>query len=235
MIWTCPARSRYQLTTTHKLQTTPFLSSRAIPKSSRMADLELTEFATLIFHDPTAARATPWTEVTSELKAVPGVNAVYFGYKIESPETWVLVIQWTGEDAFKSYVASEAFKPWYAKYKALVHTESIHQVPLGSGARAALGAPCTEVFTAFGTGAGFSENMGNFVKGMDAASPAGYHGTGWGEVVQDIETPGGKKAPAALMALGWDSMDVHLKVKSAPGNRECTISRFVGQVQTGLT
>lgn len=184
-----------------------------------MADQGLTEFCTITFKD-SATPPTTWAEITSELQEVAGVSGLYFGSKTESPATWVLVIQWTSGAAFKAFTHSEGFKPWFAKYQSVVEKDSMHQVPLGPKAGVALGAPCTEIFTAFGIESTFPENMGSFVKAMDAASPEGYHGIGWGIVEEEIAAPTGKKGPAALMAVGWDSEDAHMRVKGSPGNRK---------------
>ncbi|KJZ77867.1 hypothetical protein HIM_02504 [Hirsutella minnesotensis 3608] len=78
---------------------------------------------------------------------------------------------------------------------------------------AALAAPCTEVFSMFGTSAAFlDDRLAPFVAEIDRGRLLGYRGSAYGQLEAlmhhgDVVSPEGR----ALVALiGWDSKDAHL-------------------------
>jgi hypothetical protein len=127
------------------------------------------------------------------------------------------VIHWSSRADFDAFVGSAAYIPWLREYRSLVESESTHQVCLGPNPLRALGAPCTEVVTAFGVEPQFIENCRGFAEKVDGGRVDGYHGYGCGEVLAEIAKGDEEKAPAAMLIIGWDSKEAHVAAKSRPG------------------
>ncbi|KAJ3948103.1 uncharacterized protein N0V96_002346 [Colletotrichum fioriniae] len=198
----------------------------------------ITEFITFTFKNhstsPPSQPPAAWSDVTSTLKSVPGVNALYTGTQLEDPSKTVLVIEWASPDAFSAFASSEAYMPWFASLKAVVSAAAssspvFYKVPLLSANQdspsVVLRAPCTEVFVAYGVEPDFAGKTAEFAKGLaeGRASVAGYHGHAYGEIstplAVDAASGGGdgEKGPAVTLLLGWDSKQAHLDAKAKAG------------------
>jgi hypothetical protein len=123
-----------------------------------------------------------------------------------------LDIEWTSVAAARAYQSSKLASSLGA-HETLAFVTSSPQVW-----HLVLGAPCTEVFTAFGVEEGFAENVGRFVGAVDGDAPEGYRGAAFGESVdleEDGNGDGGEKA--VRMVIGWTSREAHLEAKGKPG------------------
>ncbi|KAK1452175.1 hypothetical protein CMEL01_06749 [Colletotrichum melonis] len=195
----------------------------------------VTEFITFTFKNhntsPPSQPPAAWSDVTSTLKSVPGVNALYTGTQLEDPSKTVLVIEWASPDAFSAFASSEAYMPWFASLKAVVAASSpvFYKVPLLSANQdppsVVLRAPCTEVFVAYGVEPDFAGQTAEFAKALveGRASVAGYHGHAYGEISTPLAVNAasgggdGEKGPAVTLLLGWDSKQAHLDAKAQAG------------------
>ncbi|KAK4044536.1 hypothetical protein C8A01DRAFT_42716 [Parachaetomium inaequale] len=161
----------------------------------------------------------PAAAVLNEFKKQEGFQRALFGVKMEDPETGVLCTEWSSAEAATSYRSSQLGTSLGAKETlafAAAAGEQQQQQQQQQGWRAALGAPCTEVFTAFGVEDGFAEgNVGRFVSAVGARPPEGFEGLAFGESVQGDD--GGGEERAVRMVIGWVSREAHLEAKGAPG------------------
>ncbi|TQN72528.1 hypothetical protein CSHISOI_02949 [Colletotrichum shisoi] len=209
----------------------------------------ITEFIILTLKNHATSPSQPpaaWSDVTDTLKSVPGVDAVYTGTQIEDPSKTVLVVQWASPDAFSAFAASESYMPWFASLKAVSARASpdspgtapplFYKVPFtaDSDPAAVLGAPCTEVFVAYGVDDSFAGRTADFVKGLadGRASVEGFHGHAYGEISTPLALEGsgdGERGPAVTLLLGWDSKQAHLEAKARPG----PISNNIDLLRTG--
>ncbi|GKT83425.1 LOW QUALITY PROTEIN: AMB domain protein [Colletotrichum tofieldiae] len=175
-----------------------------------------------------------WSDVTGTLKSVAGVNAVYTGTQLEDPSKTVLIVEWASPAAFSDFAASESYTPWFASLKAVSAHSSpdspgvapplFYKVPFtaDSDPPAVLGAPCTEVFVAYGVDDSFVGRTAEFAKGLTEGrvSVEGFHGHAYGEISTLLAVEGsgdGEKGPAVTLLLGWDSKQAHLDAKAKAG------------------
>ncbi|KAF6798838.1 hypothetical protein CSOJ01_12601 [Colletotrichum sojae] len=181
----------------------------------------ITEFIIITLRNPSPEPPAAWADVTSTLKSVPGVTALYSGRQIEDPSKAVLVVTWASPAAFSAFAASESYTPWFASLKAVAAkdpTPVFYKVPFASDPAAALGAPCTEVFVAYGVDADFAGKTAEFAAGLSTGPVAGYHGNAYGEITTPLAVgDDGEKGPAVTLLLGWDSKEAHLDAKGKPG------------------
>ncbi|KAL2879982.1 hypothetical protein SGCOL_004701 [Colletotrichum sp. CLE4] len=196
-----------------------------------MATTPVTEFIILTFKNHTTTSQPPaaWSDVTSTLKSVPGVNALHTGPQLEDPSKTVLVIEWASPDAFSAFASSEAYMPWFASLKAVVSASPVfYKVPLSaadpsSDAASVLRAPCTEVFVAYGVEPEFARKTAEFAQGLTEgrADVVGFHGHAYGEIstplAVDASGGDGEKGPAVTLLLGWYSKQAHLDAKAKAG------------------
>jgi quinol monooxygenase YgiN len=181
-----------------------------------MASEEITEFCVLKFKDGGSEPPQGWEGVTGPLKAAEGCKAIYFGEQLEDPGTWVLVIQWTCQEAFRNFVGLPTFKPWFNTYQALIAKESMSQATLTHDATAALSAPCTEVVTAYDIEPVFMDNTQLFVERIEGKLP-GCHGCAYGQV--SFAKGDEENSAVAKLIIGWDSKEVHLAAKGVAGRK----------------
>ncbi|QUC18335.1 uncharacterized protein UV8b_02576 [Ustilaginoidea virens] len=151
-------------------------------------------------------------DVCRQLQAVPGVAASYLGEQLERPGTWTWIIRWAGAAAHDAFLASPSFTSWLASFRAVVDSYIVWKANVRGSLSAALNAPCTEVFTAYGASDTWLEmRMKPFAAGVDAASPPAYHGSFYGEydvLMHDAPAPPAGNTVGIL--LGWDSKEAHL-------------------------
>ncbi|PNY28151.1 Uncharacterized protein TCAP_01916 [Tolypocladium capitatum] len=181
-----------------------------------MAPQECVQVATLNFKpslqpDPSQPPAS-FTDVSAQLQAVPGVEAVYLGQQMERPATWTWAVRWASAAALDAFLASPSFTGWLASFRAIADSYILSEALLRGDVGAALDAPCTEVFTAYGTADGFLESrMAPFAANVDAGRLPGHHGSAFGQL--DILTQHGVTAPDGnklAIILGWDTKEAHL-------------------------
>ncbi|GJC80039.1 hypothetical protein ColLi_02877 [Colletotrichum liriopes] len=197
----------------------------------------VTEFIILTLKNHATSPSEPpaaWSDVTGTLKSVAGVNAVYTGTQLEDPSKTVLIVEWASPAAFSDFAASESYTPWFASLKAVSAHSSpdspgvapplFYKVPFtaDSDPPAVLGAPCTEVFVAYGVDDSFVGRTAEFAKGLTEGrgSVEGFHGHAYGEISTPLAVEGsgdGEKGPAVTLLLGWDSKQAHLDAKAKTG------------------
>ncbi|OLN88742.1 hypothetical protein CCHL11_01878 [Colletotrichum chlorophyti] len=198
-----------------------------------MSSTKVTEFIILTLKSSPSSPSEPpaaWSDVTSTLKSVPGVEALHAGTQLEDPSKTVLVITWSSSEAFTSFAASEAYTPWFASLKAVSASSSspgvpppvFYKVPFTSDSdpTSVLSAPTTEVFVAYGVDDSFVDRTAQFARGLTqgAAPVAGFHGHAYGKISTPLAMGvDGEKGPAVTLLLGWDSMQAHLDAKAQPG------------------
>jgi quinol monooxygenase YgiN len=176
---------------------------------------ELIQLATLKFK-PTLQQGTElplsFRDVCRQLQAVPGVSSTYFGEQIERPGTWTWIIRWASPAAHDAFLASPSFTNWIASFRAVVQTYIFWKALVRGSLSATLNAPCTEVFTAYGTSDTWLEmRMKPFAENVDAGSLAGHHGSFYGQYdVLMHDTPNVPEGNTVSMMLGWDSKEAHL-------------------------
>ncbi|CRK19371.1 hypothetical protein HYQ45_010138 [Verticillium longisporum] len=186
----------------------------------------ITEFVTFTPRDLASHPSAPFGAIASTLLATPGVESLHTGPQHEDPATHLLAIRWTSHAAFTAFAASDRYTPWLADLKALLAgPPRFHQVRLAHAAAAAavLTAPCTEIMTAYDIGRPlFPENLRLFSERMAAACAAqgtrGWHANAHGEVTTPIAREvDGTPGPAAVLLIGWDSVEDHALAKGGPG------------------
>ncbi|AEO54144.1 hypothetical protein MYCTH_2296361 [Thermothelomyces thermophilus ATCC 42464] len=139
---------------------------------------------------------------------VDGYRSTLVGRKLEDPGTFVLYTEWNTTEAALNYVNKKLFPD---ADKTFVFAISQSQLQRWSDA---VRSPTTEIFTAFGTEDGFTDNLGTFLNALDKDRPEGFHGGAFGTGVP-LEGEGDDKLARA--ALGWESRDAHAKAKENPG------------------
>lgn len=189
----------------------------------------ITEFIVVTLRNPSPEPPAAWADVTATLKSAPGVTALYSGRQVEDPSKAVLVVEWASPDAFSAFAASESYTPWFASLKAVAARDPapvLYKAALSaSEPAAALGAPCTEVFVAYGVEPGFAAKTAEFAAGLSRDAVAGYHGNAYGEITTPLAVgPDGEKGPAVTLLLGWDSKEAHLDAKGKPGRKFLLLS-----------
>ncbi|KAK9439268.1 uncharacterized protein G6M90_00g098330 [Metarhizium brunneum] len=176
---------------------------------------ELIQIATLKFK-PSLQQGTElplsFRDVCRQLQAVPGVSSTYFGQQIERPGTWTWIIRWASLAAHDAFLASPSFTNWIASFRAVVETYIFWKALVRGSLSATLNAPCTEVFTAYGTSDTWLEmRMKPFADNVDAANLPGHHGSFYGQY--DVLMHDSHDVPEGTtvsMMLGWDSKEAHL-------------------------
>lgn len=151
-------------------------------------------------------------DVCRQLQAMPGVASSYLGEQLERPGKWTWVIRWASAAAHDAFLASPSFTNWIASFRAVVETYIFWKAHVRGSLSAALNAPCTEVFSAYGTADNWLEmRMKPFATNVDAANLAGYHGSFYGQydvLMHDSHNP--PEGNTVSMILGWDSKEAHL-------------------------
>ena len=192
----------------------------------KMENQEFVQIATLTFRPALQADGpdrppASFYDVSAQVQAVPGARAVYLGQQMERPDHWTWAVRWASDAALDAFLASPTFTGWLADFRALTDSYVFTRALLRGDAAAALGAPCTEVFTAYGaTSDWLDARMKPFANNVSAGRLEGLHGSAYGQF--DLLTQGGVEAPAGITVsfiLGWDSKAVHL---SHRGEGKCT-------------
>ncbi|KAJ6445845.1 dimeric alpha-beta barrel [Purpureocillium lavendulum] len=182
----------------------------------KMESQEFVQVATLTFRsalqpDPDAPPAA-FYDVSAQVQAVPGARAVYFGQQMERPDHWTWAVRWASDAALDAFLASPSFTGWLADFRALADSYIFTKALLRGDAAAALAAPCTEVFTAYGCSPDWLDaRMKPFANNVNAARLGGLHGSAYGQF--DLLAQGGVEAPAGITVsfiLGWDSKATHM-------------------------
>jgi hypothetical protein len=135
-------------------------------------------------------------------------------------------VEWSSLDTAASYRSSHLGTSLGGAKETFAFEQQQQQQQQQQGWRAALGAPCTEVFTAYGVEEGFAEgNVGRFVSAVGARPPEGFRGVAFGD---SVSVPGGDgddgdgegEERAVRMVIGWVSREAHLEAKGAAGGGE---------------
>ncbi|KAF4996460.1 hypothetical protein FDECE_12433 [Fusarium decemcellulare] len=178
----------------------------------------LIKFKPILLEKPDSPPAS-FSSVTNHLKAVSGVDAVYFGHPLEKPGYWVLGIRWASRSAYDAFISSSAATEWQASLRALLveHPIVSPTAEYTGDALAALHAPITEFCTCWGAEDNFTnDNMKPFAEACDSAGLAGFHGLAYAEFVQtEHENPSVIPGLASRLLLGWDSKEAHLQHKNS--------------------
>lgn len=191
------------------------LKQNAVPQ-------ELIQIATLRFKSTIqhgGELPSSFHHVCRNLHAVPGVASSYLGEQLERPGTWTWIIRWASPAAHDAYLASPSFTSWISSFRAIVESYIFWKAHVRGSLSAALNAPCTEVFTAYGTSDTFLEmRMKPFAAGVDAESPPGYHGSFYGQfdvLMHDLPAPKAAEGGNTVsVIMGWDSKEAHLTEKA---------------------
>ncbi|KAL2154186.1 hypothetical protein VTH82DRAFT_2862 [Thermothelomyces myriococcoides] len=139
---------------------------------------------------------------------VNGHRSTFVGRKLEDPATFVVYTEWNATEAALSYVKKQLLT---GADKTFVFAISQSQLQRWSDA---VRSPTTEIFTAFGTEDGFTDNLGAFLNAMNNGQLEGYHGGGFGT---GVPLEGESDEKVVRGALGWESRDAHNKAKENPG------------------
>ncbi|KAG5956095.1 hypothetical protein E4U13_004556 [Claviceps humidiphila] len=146
-------------------------------------------------------------DVCRRLQAMPGVSSSYLGEQLERRGRWTWVIRWASAAAHDAFLASPSFTRWIASFRSVVDTYVFWKAVVRGSLSAALNAPCTEVFTAYGASDRWLEmRMKPFAESVDAAHLPGHHGSFYGQydvLMHDAAHP--SEGKTVSMMLGWDS------------------------------
>lgn len=159
-------------------------------------------------------------DVAHQLQEVPGVSCTYLGEQLEHPGTWTWAIRWASAAALDAFLASPSFTNWAASFRAVAESYVFWKALVRGNLSGALNAPCTEVFTAYGTSDDWLDaHMKPFAMNVDAAHLAGHHGSAIGQYdVFMHDTPDTPQGNTVSMLLGWDSKEAHLNQR---GDGKC--------------
>ncbi|KAK0729362.1 hypothetical protein B0T21DRAFT_385435 [Apiosordaria backusii] len=152
-------------------------------------------------------------DVVTKIKSQSGFQQGFFGHKLEDTDTWVLATEWSSPSAAKDYITS--ISDHVRAKETLAYSFDT----------AVLKAPCTEVFTAFGTEEGFDEQVGRFVAAIEGNKPEGYKGAAFGA---DVKVDGNGEERSVRMVIGWVSKEAHVEAKGKPG----AIQEHIGELRT---
>lgn len=146
-------------------------------------------------------------DVCRRLQAMPGVASSYLGEQLERPGKWMWVIRWASAAAHDAFLASPSFTNWIASFRSIVETYIFCKAHVRGSLSAALNAPCTEVFTAYGTSDSWLEmRMKPSATNVDAASLGSFYGQ-YDVLMHDSPNP--PEGSTVSMILGWDSKEAH--------------------------
>ncbi|KAM4059668.1 Dimeric alpha-beta barrel [Hirsutella rhossiliensis] len=156
----------------------------------------------------------PLDDVCSRLQAVPGVSALYRGRHAERPDRWTLAVRWAEPAALDAFLHSPSYTGWLASLRAVADSYLFYRAPaLRGDALAALAAPCTEVFSAYGAAQSFlDDRMTPFADNVDAGRLPGYRGSAYGRFDRLLHH-GSLASPDGIVVvilIGWDSKDAHM-------------------------
>jgi heme-degrading monooxygenase HmoA len=125
-------------------------------------------------------------------------------------------IVWDSLQAHKDFEAQDSYKPFAQKFLSLAGGKPtiVHaDFEPHSALEAAVAAPVTEVATFVFEGAipdGYASGLEAFRSAAETqAASSGYKGASFGFVKEEVEVDG-VKGPAAVLAIGWESIDAHL-------------------------
>lgn len=126
---------------------------------------------------------------------------------------------WDSLQAHKDFEAQDIYKPFAQKFLSLAGGKPtiVHaDFQAHSALETAVAAPVTEVATFVFEGAvpdGYAEGLEAFRAAAEKeAASTGYKGASFGFTVEEVEIDG-VKGPAAVLAIGWESIDAHLKYR----------------------
>ena len=127
-------------------------------------------------------------------------------------------IDWDSIDAHKTFMAAAHYQPFLNRFLTIAAgTPSIAHAdlqPHGAVARA-LAAPVTEVATFYFDSAppgDALENAQKFIKVVEDEKTEGFLGAAVGVTYEEIEREG-VKGKGMVIAIGWSSVDVHMKFR----------------------
>lgn len=181
-----------------------------------MSTRESLQLSTLTFNPALQQSAsTPpasFHAVNAQLKAIPGVSKIFLGRQLEDPTKWTWAIRWKTGAALDAFQASPTYTEWLSSLRAVVTSIATSRAFMQGDVGAALAAPCTEVFSAYGADVGFLEKgMKPFSRCFDQSLMDGYKGLAFGQwdpMIHDGVNP--PEGESASMLIGWDSKEAHL-------------------------
>lgn len=170
--------------------------------------------------DPSNNAAVILKEIASTLSKQDGFQQVQFGMQIENPDTISLMINWDSIDSHKAFMSSSAYGPFFQSFASIIASppKIVHAdfEPSPSALAQALAAPVTEIATFYFDGSEPSDYLSGVTKFRDVLEKEqshGYIGSAMGIThEQDLEKDG-KKGKAAVVAIGWKSVEDHLKFR----------------------
>ena len=179
---------------------------------------ELVQIVTLRFKPSLQHRSEiplSFRDVSRQLQEMPGVSATYLGEQMEHPGVWTWAIRWASPAALDAFLASPSLTSWMASIRAVAESYTFWRGVIRGNLGAALKAPCTEIFTAYGASDDWLDaHMKPFATNVDEAKLPGYWGSGYGDfgVVDQhgSNTPTAQGGHTISMILGWDSREAHL-------------------------
>ena len=151
-------------------------------------------------------------DVSAQIQAMPGAKAVYLGQQMERPDHWTWAVRWASPAALDAFVASPSFAPWLTSFRQLADSYIFTKALLRGNLAAALDAPCTEVFTAYGASDSFLDaRLMPFASAIANARLLGHHGSAYGRF--DLVAQHGVDAPHGItvsLLIGWDTKAAHM-------------------------
>ncbi|KAK5132848.1 hypothetical protein LTR08_008564 [Meristemomyces frigidus] len=171
--------------------------------------------------DPDSAAGKVVKDTFDTLKATDGMQQIQFGTRVEDPTVMQLLINWEAKKFHDDFIAAEAYGPFMKTLGAIIGGAPIlfcHAdfKPEGS-LNKTLSAPVTEI-AVFGFDGGppddYLDNVDKLRQILDEEKPDGYLGISGGVTYEEIEKDG-VKGKAAVVAIGWQSVEVHMAFRES--------------------
>ncbi|EME40356.1 hypothetical protein DOTSEDRAFT_66151 [Dothistroma septosporum NZE10] len=164
-------------------------------------------------------------EVGDTLAQQDGVQQINFGMFVESPDTLQLFVNWDSLSAHQTFMAAAHYQPFLKRFLTIAGgSPSIAHAELKpDGALSkALAAPVTEVATFYFDSAPPGDALDNaqkFAKMVEDGKAQGVLGAAVGITHEEIEREG-VKGKGLVIAIGWTSVDAHMKFRETETFKE---------------
>jgi hypothetical protein len=119
-------------------------------------------------------------------------------------------------EEFNNTAAYPAFKERFQTFSGgpprIIHVDFQPEGALDIAITAPVTEVATFVFGSDGTPSGYGAGVEKFGAAIESAGIAGFLGAAYGFALEEVEIDG-KKGKAAVLAIGWDSVDAHLQFR----------------------
>jgi len=180
------------------------------------------------FGDPDNNASAVAKDCFEQIQKHSGGKKIYFGTVVEKPEVFKAIITWDSIQSHKDFMTTTEYPSFAKKFLSIKGGDhSIIHVdfkPSNDIHDKALTAPVTELAT-FLFPSAIPESYESGLLEFDAANVEakikGYQGAAYGFAHEDeVVLEDGKKGKAVVLAIGWDSVEDHLKFRETSTFKE---------------